>query len=324
MKKIFLLLSTIFLVTACTDDSDHKLPVNPGAENKELVTPLLAVSLGTNSPSPFTGIIEAYPCNSGTSVYFGNYKDKTLRDMYASYQVKNGEALLGPNPVRLPIGNYNILYWAVPKTSPDSLYTGMAEKDPVIRIGDNLSQQYRRLRKHEGVNDTVYYPSFDLAIASSSVNIGSTELSASLHRAVAAINVTLKNKDGNAFGSEIDTVWVQIGSIAEELNFYTGIPSNMTKTVVFPLVAGKNADEMISKTVTLFPSGNNPLLEIYIVLQNKSIKSFKQNLSGPLTAGNRLRLTLTLDEIFTSETQTGTFQITGWNEKTESIDIPPL
>lgn len=74
MKKItlgaFMLLA---ITTACRDDS-YSLPAK---SSTNLVTPALHTRV-SDSQSPLTGIVEAYPCVQGSSIYFGNYVNNTL------------------------------------------------------------------------------------------------------------------------------------------------------------------------------------------------------------------------------------------------------
>ena len=76
MKKILFGATALLLlpgVTACCDDDKkNDEPAQP-AEVK-LVTPNVSARIADPlNQNPFTGILEIYPCNSGTSTYYGNY-----------------------------------------------------------------------------------------------------------------------------------------------------------------------------------------------------------------------------------------------------------
>lgn len=78
MKKITLGALTLLLITtACRDDS-YTLSTE---STPNLVTPALHTRV-SDSQSPLTGIVEAYPCLQGSSIYFGNYVNNTLSVFY--------------------------------------------------------------------------------------------------------------------------------------------------------------------------------------------------------------------------------------------------
>ena len=75
-------LSLLMLFTACCKDSKDE-PQTDSSGNEpapaSLVTPQLRMSVADPlAPSLFTGILEIYPCNENTSVYFGNYMNGSL------------------------------------------------------------------------------------------------------------------------------------------------------------------------------------------------------------------------------------------------------
>lgn len=314
--SFFLLVASLFLAAGCSDDDC------PGTSNNGLVSPGLDVTLSDTTQSPMTGVIEVYPCNPGTSVYFGNYVGNNLTPLPGMYFLSNGDVAAGQTsrPISLPIGGYNMIYWGTPKYE-EPIYANPVVVDPAITLGADLSQQYFGLRKY--VSDTVYYPAYDLVYAVKPIVIGSEKLSASLARKVAGIKVIVKDKNNGILSASISTMTVKIGGIAEKLNMYTGEPVTQNKTVMFPLVLSADGMQMSNATVMVFPSAANPLFQLIITLKNGTQRIFKQNLTDPLTANRKLTLTLVLGDIFTEE-NTGAFTIDNWTEQTEVIDIPVL
>ena len=66
MKKLMLLsLLSDDSCTTCKED------------NGNLVTPDLSVPL-SDTQSPMTGVLEAYPCQAGGAIYYGNYIEGKL------------------------------------------------------------------------------------------------------------------------------------------------------------------------------------------------------------------------------------------------------
>lgn len=70
-------LTLLLITTACRDDS-YTLSTE---STPNLVTPALHTRV-SDSQSPLTGIVEAYPCLQGSSIYFGNYVNNTLSVFY--------------------------------------------------------------------------------------------------------------------------------------------------------------------------------------------------------------------------------------------------
>lgn len=319
-KSIFAILAATFLFSC--SDHDHN-SIEPAPSHPDLVSPELYGATNATTKSPFTGILDVYPCNEGNSIYFGNYFNSTITPMNAVYTVSNGSSSTTLRPVLLPIGNYNIVYWGMPKET-ETIYTGMAINDPPLRLNTDLSQTYFSLRKHEVASDTTYYPVFNYVFAVVPTNIGTDKLSASLQRVVAGINITITGKDGGEFDTNVESVQVLIGNIAEKLDVFTATPVNQTKTVQFPLELSDDGKQMSVPTVMLFPSAPNPPIQIIITLKNGAIKTYKQSLTTTLNANTKLSLSMTLNEIFSSESTTGDFNVSNWNEKNESIDLPPI
>ena len=85
MKKlIFMALSLIFLASSCSND-DRKSDEQP---TPALITPDISVRMAEPlSVHPFTGILEIYPCNDESSVYYGNYFNGKLTPFYGYYTI---------------------------------------------------------------------------------------------------------------------------------------------------------------------------------------------------------------------------------------------
>ena len=318
MKKLMLLtlLSTFIFYSCSDDDSCTTCKEDDGS----LVTPDLSVTL-SDTQSPMTGVLEAYPCQAGGAIYYGNYIEGKLTPFPGMYYLQNGEIYGDKNrEISLPVGTYNMIYWGTPKYE-EPIYSNPVVVDPQITIGGDLSQQYFGLRKVSA--DTTYYPVFDLVHAVQPANIGSEDLKASLKRVVTGLKVIIKDKNNGILSSSIDSMVVRITNIAGELNFYTAAPQGSPRTVAFPLVRSVDGTQMSNATVMLFPSFGKPEFQMSIILKNGNVKSFKQTLNGPLEANSKLTLTLTLGDIF-SEESSGEFTLDNWNEESQTIDVPSL
>ena len=318
MKKLVLLSLLIPIFSACSDDECGSGNVSV----LELVSPKLFADLPIDNP--MTGALSVYPCLENSSVYFGNYnKDGALSPIQGFYVTQNGFADVGGPAVRLPVGTYNMVYWGLPVVTTPT-YDSPAVVDPPVPIGWDLSTLYYGLRKHSTVSDTTYYPTHDYALAVAPVNIGSEDLKAALQRKSSAINVIVQNKDNSAFAANISSMWVHLGGISEKINFYTGEPTNVYRTVEFPLLSSENNTKRISNTVFVFPSSPSPLFQLFIQLNNNQVKVYRQKLSEALVAGSKLTLTLTLNEVMSEENEVGEFTVNDWTENTEAIEVPPL
>lgn len=319
MKRFVLLaIAAAPLFAGCLDDDD--CPSGNDTVSSTLITPDLDIKL-SSTQDPMTGILEAYPCEDGNSNYFGNYIDNKLTPFPGYYRLRDGDIYGKSNRfVTLPVGVYNMIYWGTAK--PDMpIYSEPAVTDPQITLGGDLSKQYFGLRKV--LSDTTYYPTFDFVYAVKSIDIGVEELSASMRRVVAGLQVIVKNKDNSKLSATIADMEVQIGSIAEKINFYTAEPENFTRTVEFPLTASADGTQMSNDAVMIFPSGPKPMLTLLINLKNGNVKTFRQALDSPLKANNHLVLTLTLGDIF-SDQNSGTFTVDSWQEVHQTIDVPTL
>lgn len=329
MKKlIFLATVTAAIFTGCSSDNPM-LPIEGRSENSGrgdsngLVSPRVRATVNTpeNPQSPMTGILEVYPCQPGTSTYFGNYMEDVLTPFPGMYTLKDGNTFGEPNrAISLPVGTYNMIYWGTPKYE-EPIYSNPVVMEPQLTIGGDLAQQYFSMRQN--IPDTTYYPVYDLVYAVKPANIGTEELSAAMKRQVAGLKVIVKDKNNGVLSSSIKTMKVHVGGIAEKLNMYTAAPVNQTKTVAFLLVLSTDGTQMSNATVMLFPSANSPLFQLIITLKNGTVKTFKQALSSPLKINTRLTLTLTLGDIF-SEEESGNFTIDNWQEESETIEAPSL
>lgn len=320
MKKWLFILTALVALYGCSNNDDDNDP-KPEIPESDLISPRLYVQL--ISRRPMTGALEVYPCRPNSAVYFGNYYKGQLTAINPHYIISNGTALTSANPVYLPVGEYTMIYWGMPK-SDTLIYSNVAIREPQITLGGNLADQFYSLRKYEAAADTAYYPVYDLVHATNSVLVGSQELSADLQRAVAGLSVILNNKDGVKFLPVIYSAEIIINSVAEKLNFYTAEPVNQTKAVRFPLTMAGDSLQMTNPMAMIFPTAANPLLEIVITLKNGAVKTYSRQLQQTLDANTRLTLTLMLDEIFSEQTASGGFQVSVWNEKKETIDLPPL
>lgn len=314
MKKYIFLFSILMVWSACTEeDRSSCIP-------DDLVTPDISVELEADT-SAFTGILQVLPCEPKSSVYYGNYNASGLTPFNANYTLSNGIVIAAAPPVKLPVGTYNMLYWGVPAaTSEDPTYDGMAIKEPPLSLGADLSTLYFQLWPYNSP-DTTFYPVYDYAHAVVPIHIGSEKMKASLKRATAGLIIILKNKNGSAFDRSIDSVRIQVGSIAQKLNYFTAVAEDMTSTVSFPLTFNTDSTQMSVPTVMLFPSAPNPLVQVIVMLKNGSSKVFEKNMNNTLTAGEKLTLNITLDTIFDTENQSEGFTITDWIEKNENMDM---
>lgn len=315
MKKITLGALTLLLITtACRDDS-YTLSTE---STPNLVTPALHTRV-SDSQSPLTGIVEAYPCLQGSSIYFGNYVNNTLSVFYGFYNVQDGN-IVGDNnrEVSLPVGKYNIVYWGTPKYE-EPIHTTPAIDEPGLSIGSDLSKLYFGLRQCN--KDTTYIPVYDLVHTNKEVNIGQEDLEANMERVVAGLKVIVKTKNNAVINSNITDMQVLIGGIAEKINLYTAEPENKTKTVKFDLVRSVDNTEMSNAMVMVFPSAPNPLLTLLITLKDGSVHTLSKNLESTLVANTRLTVNIVIGDIFAGGSS-GNFTIDNWNESSETIEFP--
>lgn len=321
-KLVFSACLIITALCSCSKDDD----CDKNGKGETLVTPGLDNMLvETNtSTSAFTGALMVYPCMEDTTLYYGNYnKGGSLVPINAMYTIKDGLVYTASLPVRLPLGDYNFLYWGIPKNSQtDSTYDKTSINEPGLRLGANLSELYLSLRK-VSYNDTTYNPVFDYLHAVAPIKVGTEKMKATMKRAVAGIKITLVNKDGSKMDESIASARILIGYIASRLNYYTAEPSDFTKTVSFPLTMAADSMSMsANSTVMVFPSAANPPLTIILGLKNGQMKHYQQPLENALVAGNRLTLNITLGKLYSEETSADGFEVENWTETSETIDFP--
>lgn len=320
MKKLIPgVLGLLLFATSCCDDSNDN--GTPGDDiEPALVTPALTarISEQASQDAPFTGILEIFPCISGTSDFYGNYFNGKLSVFSGFYTIVQGE-VFGENNrlIHLPIGEYNMVYWGTPKHE-EPIDNAPEMSEPGITEGVDLSTLYFSLRPY---GDGTYKPVFDLVHAVAETQVGTETLHASLYRVSAGLIVNLTQKDNTPFPDNIQEVKVQIGSIAEKLNFYTAEPVNQTKTVRFGLTRSEDGLSMSNPTVMLFPSAPNPTLEIFITLSDNSIHKLSQTLNSSLSANTLLTLNIVIGRIISEGNPEG-FTITDWNEQSETIEFP--
>lgn len=320
MKKLFFLASLALLAASCHNDD---VPARPEEPDGKLISPALYMDVSTrDGGKPFTGVLSIAPCTEGTSLFYGNYVNQKLTPFYGYYFIKDGQVYPHPNnrKLLLPAGTYEMVYWGTPQYT-DPTYANPNVREPNYSIGGDFARQDFTLLKNP--NDTTYYPCFDLVYARHPVNVGTEDLDAALQRVVSGLKITLKDKSGGTLNTAITNVEIRVTRIAEKLNFYTAQPEGNPCTIAFPLVRSTDNKQMSNGTVMTFPSFGTPELQVFISLQDGSVKSFKQTLKEPLTANNKLTLTLSIGDILETE-GSGSFTVDEWNESNEEINVPIL
>ena len=313
MKYGFLLLGIALAVSACTKDNCS--PIYPDEKGK-LVSPAL---YATTASSPFTGVLEVYPCTAGTSTYFGNYYNDQLMAFNAFYYIRDGSIYQAHRPVLLPTRTYNLLYWGTTQTQASYPFQ-VAVGEAALTLGGDLAKQTLQLRKTSKIGDTVYMPVYDLVHSVRSVKIGTESIAVPLQRAVAGLTVVLRKKDGSRLDASIDSVEVLMGPVAGALNFYTAEPENFSKTIQFPLRMAPDSLQATNPMAMLFPSAPAPILTIVLTLKNGQERVSRVALENALTANTKLIVTVDMGEILSEETEGNGFEVSNWNEKHETID----
>lgn len=315
MKKIVLIvLLGVGLFWSCSKDEELE------REARELITPEFRLA-NIVSETPFTGALGVAPCEKNSSIYFGNYNPSGVRtSIHALYTVGKGHVLPASNPVRLPSGTYDFIYWGVVQNeTSDPAYPGSRVDGPVYILDEDLKDQYFKLYPNQ--MDTTYGPVYDYVYAKQSISIGVDTMGTLLHRVTAGLKVTLSGRNGS-IDPNITSVDVQVGNIAYALNYYTGEASDFSKTISFPLSLSSDGNTLsTNSTVMLFPSAPNPPVTLVITMANGRTQTYRQNLQNTLSPGTRLTLKATIGDVLLEETNPGSFNVTGWTELTENIDF---
>lgn len=317
MKHMFLgAFILLFAATSCSKDDDKSSGRN------DLVTPKLSARITeqVGRDLPFTGILEIYPCQPDGSIYYGNYINGRLTIFNGYYTIVQGDVFGNANrELHLPIGPYNMVYWGTPKHE-EPIHNMPEIQSPGVAEGADLADMYFSLRPY---GDGTYKPVYDLVHAVRETRIGTEDLHTALVRVSAGLIVNLRQKDNAVFHPDVKDVKVQIGGIAEKLNFYTAEPVNQTKTVRFDLARSEDGTLMSNATVMLFPSASNPTLELFITLADGSVHKLTKVLDSSLSANTLLTLDVVIGEIL-PEGNPGDFTITDWDEKNETIEFPAI
>lgn len=313
------------LAALCGCDSDEIIVVCPGCPDEGANpgnTPALfsPAIYATNASDPFTGVLEVYPCDAGTSTYFGNYYNDQKMVFNAFYNVSDGSIASSPRPIMLPVGQYSLLYWGVPQSGQGAAYPERGVKEPGLTLGGDLSRQYLSLRKSTRVGATTYMPVFDCVYCLRTVNVGSQSIAVPLKRAVAGLTVVLRKKDGSALDARIANITARIEPIASRLNFYTAEPDDFSKTVGFDMKIDQDMASASNVPVMVFPSGPDPVLTIILSMADGEEKRARMTLQNALDANTKLTVEVNMGEIFATETGGSGFEVDHWNEKSEKID----
>lgn len=317
MRK-FLFLSLLALLAACGKDEDCDYNNDNKPKPEDLVTPALYATLQQKTTDPYTGPMEVLPCQADNGIYIGNYTaNGTPVPFPAYYTITDGTGSSKNYPLRLPIGTYNLIYWGYPTyyNSPDAYLA-----DPRLVVGEKLEGTSLGLRKVP--SDTVYYPVHDLVHGSQIIKIGQEDMQAHLKRASAALGVVVTETNGNAFNEAIDSMWVYIGDIYSNVNYYSAQPEGSFRTLCFGISPSADRKEWSNEFVSVFPSRPTPLFQLFVQLSNGKIKSYGQRLASQLNAGTKTTVNLSMDGVLLVEGDTGGFQVDKWKEQTDSIHFP--
>ena len=322
MKKILLLSAFVAALFASCSKDDSTLFVCGDGDGcaDELVSPLLRATVNSpeNPQSPMTGVLEVYPCQDKSSIYYGNYVNNNRTSFPGLYALKDGEIFGDDNRViSLPVGTYNMVYWGTPKYD-EPIHNAPQIVSPGLTAGADVSKLYFSLRS---IGDGIYSPVYDLVHAVKTAHIGTDALETSLTRVGSGLKVIVKQSDGSVFIPEIASIKVNIGGIAEKINFYTGEAENLTKTVQFELTRSEDGLTYENSTVMLFPSAENPPLELLITLYDGTEFKLTQNLNTTLSPNTRLTLNISIGKIL-PDGNPGDFTYDDWNESSENIDFP--
>lgn len=95
----------------------------------EIWSPPICSCTLSDTQSPMTGVLEAYPCQAGGAIYYGNYIEGKLTPFPGMYYLQNGEIYGDKNrEISLPVGTYNMIYW-VPRNMK-SRFTATRRRRP--------------------------------------------------------------------------------------------------------------------------------------------------------------------------------------------------
>lgn len=317
MKKFFYFFSVLLFFVGCSNDDECLNESSTKSSN--LISPELFVTeLSTNSP--YSGILDIYPCVSGTPNYYGNYKNGQLTSLNPIYTIASGSIQNYVRPMILPVGVYTLLYWGVASAGAGGTYDSPASTEPALTLNTDMSKQYYGLREYP--SDTVCHPIYDYVFAVKQVDLGNESIAVALQRKTAGISVTLKNEDGSSLATSIDSVRVYVGNLAEKVNVYNGNYENYTKTVMFPLVISGTQAE--NKMAMVLPSDVPPYFRVEIDLKNGETKKYETHLSSILSPGTKLSIIMVSNIIFSETTESSGFEVNDWTETEETITLPPL
>ena len=298
-------------IYGCSNDNRH-------AEYE--VPPVYSPRLSVQEDGvPFTGVVEVYPCQPGSSIFFGNYVGNVLTTFPGMYLVAGGTVAVPQRPLRLPIGTYRMLYYGIDQVG---IYQPMAMTEPGLRVGVDLAQQSFGLRRNSG--DTVYMPVYNLAYNMRDIEIGTEGIDVALERVVAGLVVRVQHEDGSKLESSIKSIRAMVTGIAESINCYTAQPGTVTRTVGFDLTIPDDSLVASNLPAMVFPSVPNPILTLVFELDNGQSRIFTSAMSQTLSAGNMVTVTINVGQLFSDEMSGVGFEIVDWNEVSEIINTGPI
>lgn len=312
MRKYLYLFATI-LAFSCCDDSDEKEP-----SQEKFSTPDL--SLITQEGSSFNGVVEVYPCDAYTTGYVGNYKGRppALEIFPATYIFGETGLIKAIPPILLPIGPYTLIYWGIPQSTFPT-YATPASNGPALSFSEEAKNVLISMRPiNQG--GTIFRPIYDYVWGRQDIHIGSDELTVNMTRVTGGLIIKMVNNDGTALDAAIKTISVEIKNIAKSVNFYTGVPLDYTATVRFPLSISTDRLTAQNNAAMLLPSmPTTPAsLVVSITLNDGTIKTYEQELTKPILAGNILTIDIKLGTLITTP-PVGEITVEGWTESQETI-----
>lgn len=312
MKTTFYVIALLtFTLYSC-----NKREINHDTDN--LITPRLELSQSNN---PYTGLLSIYPCQDGSSIYFGNYNNNQLSRVYASYVVAQGNITQSNPQLTLPAGNYYLLYWGISKAITES-YESPSAIEPQVSIGNDTKQLSLSLRSN--LNDTTFMPTFDYVFNARSTQVGTENVSIPLRRVVAGLEIIIRRDNNQPLDTSIRSIDILVSNIAGKLNLYDAMPSDYNCTVAFPLTISDNRMSANNKMATVFPSDVRPAFAIVITLGNGQKKVYRTSLNNILVAGTNVNITVDMGQILVEESSGNGFTVTGWNEQSETITTGPI